>query len=225
MLAAMNALRHCAAPLALLPVLYAVLVSACSPSGTPQPPGSVLFQDDFSRLSSGWASEHTSEAIREYRDGQYVVLVLTPDTSIWSTPGLDLGPVRLDVDAQQIGGPQDNLYGLICRYQDDANFVFLAASSDGFAGIGEVRDGERRMISGGAMLPADSIAPLGYANHLTAECLDESLRLSVNGTLVAEAASHASSMGDVGLIVGSYAEAGIEIAFDSFSVRVPELSP
>jgi hypothetical protein len=225
MLAAMHALRHPAAPLAAVHLLLAALAAACSPSGTPLPPGSVLFQDDFSRLSSGWLSQHTADAILEYRDGQYAVLVLAPDASIWSTPGLDLGSVRLEVDAQQIGGPEDNLYGLICRYQDDANFVFLVVSSDGFAGIGEVRDGERRILSGGAMLPSDAIAPRGYANHLTAECLEETLRLSVNGSLAAEAAAHAPSLGDVGVIVGSYAKAGVEIVFDSFSARVPETSP
>jgi len=225
MLAAMHTLRHPAAPLAAVHLLLAALAAACSPSGTPLPPGSVLFQDDFSRLSSGWPSQHTAEAILEYRDGQYAVLVLAPDANIWSTPGLDLGSVRLEVDAQQIGGPEDNLYGLICRYQDDANFVFLVVSSDGFAGIGEVRDGERRILGGGAMLPSDAIAPRGYANHLTAECLEESLRLSVNGSLAAEAAAHAAPLGDVGVIVGSYAQAGVEIVFDSFSARVPETSP
>jgi hypothetical protein len=206
-------------------MLLAALAAACSPSATSLPSGSVLFQDDFSRLSSGWPSQHASDAILEYRDGQYVVLVLAPDTSIWSTPGLDLGSVRLEVDAQQIGGPENNLFGLICRYKDDANFTFLVASSDGFAGIGEVRDGVRGLLSGGAMLPANAIAPRGYTNHLSAECLENSLRLYVNGTLVAEAEAPAVSTGDVGVIVGTYTEAGVEIVFDSFSALVPEPLP
>ncbi|MCX6070586.1 MAG: hypothetical protein NTU91_06965 [Chloroflexi bacterium] len=182
----------------------------------------MLFQDDFSRSSSGWEIRHSTEAIFEYRDGEYAMLVLSPHTSSWSTPGLSIGEVRIEVDARQIGGSTDNLYGVICRYQDDDNFAFLVASSDGFAGIGEYRDGQRGLLSGDAMLPQDAVAPGGISNHLTAECLADTLRLYINGTLAAEVASVSqNSEGDIGLIVGSYLEPGVELAFDSFSARVP----
>jgi len=220
--AAMRPLIHSLCTPALSAFLIAMLGAGCSAPATSVPSGSVLFQDDYSRSSSGWEVRHRAEAIFEYREGEYAMLVLAPQTSSWSTPGLSVGEVRLEVDARQTGGSTDNLYGVICRYQDDGNFVFLIASSDGFAGIGEYRDGRRDLLSGEAMLPADSIAPGGLSNHLTAECLNNTLRLFVNGTLVAEAES-ASRVpeGDIGLIVGSYGEPGIELAFDNFSARVP----
>lgn len=207
---------------ALSAFLIAMLGAGCSAPATSVPSGGVLFQDDFSRSSSGWEVRRHTEAIFEYREGEYAMQVLAPQTSSWSTPGLSVGEVRLEVDARQTGGSTDNLYGVICRYQDDGNFAFLIASSDGFAGIGEYRDGRRDLLSGEAMLPADSIAPGGLSNHLTAECLSNTLRLFVNGTLVTEAES-ASRVpeGDIGLIVGSYGEPGIELAFDNFSARVP----
>jgi hypothetical protein len=186
------------------------------------PSGSVLYQDDFSRSSSGWETRQRSDAIFEYRDGEYAMLLLAPHTSAWSTPGLGVGDVRVEVDARQTGGSTDNFYGVICRYQDDGNFAFLIASSDGFAGIGEYRDGSRELLSGSAMLPADSIAPGGLSNHLTAECLTDALRMYINGILAAEVASASPvSEGDVGLIVGSYDEPGVEMAFDNFSARAP----
>jgi len=185
-------------------------------------PGSVLFQDDFSRRSSGWPTRHTSRAILEYEEDHYTMLVLAPHASLWSTPGLQVGAARIEVDALHISGPDDNFYGLVCRYQDDSNFAFLIASSDGFAGIGEYRQDERRLLSGGAMLPAEPIAPRGYSNHLTAECLDDTLRLYINGLLVAEAPTDGPRSGDVGLITGSYADPGVEIVFDNFSVQVPQ---
>ena len=67
--------------------------------------------------------------------------------------------MRIEVDALQVGGPEDNLYGLVCRYRDDDNFVFLVASSDGFAGIGAYHEGQRELLGGAALLPAASIAP------------------------------------------------------------------
>jgi hypothetical protein len=206
--------------------LLSVLGAACSPSGKPLPEGSVLFQDDFSRSSSGWEIRHRADAIHEYRGGQYAMLVLSPHTSSWTTPGLEVGPVRIEVDALQVGGPEDNLYGLVCRYRDDDNFVFLVASSDGFAGIGAYRDGRRELLGGSALLPAASIAPGGSSNHLAAECLQDKLSLFVNGALVAEVSADAGPPeGDVGLIVGTYLEPGVELVFDNFSARVPEAAP
>jgi len=202
--------------------LLASLVSGCAAASTALPSGSILFQDDFSRSSSGWEIRTRAESIFEYRDGEYAMLVLAPQTSSWSTPGLSVGEVRIEVDARQTGGSVDNLYGVICRYQDDENFAFLIASSDGFAGIGEVHDGRRELLSGDAMLPVGSIAPGGLSNHLTAECLVDSLRLSINGTLAAEVETASRShQGDIGLIVGSYLEPGVELAFDNFSARFP----
>lgn len=206
--------------------LLSVLGAGCSPSATPLPAGSVLFQDDYSRSSSGWEMRHRADAIHEYRDGQYAMLVLTPHTSSWTTPGLEVGAVRIEVDALQIGGPEDNLYGVVCRYRDDDNFIFLVASSDGFAGIGAYRQGRRELLGGAALLPAASIAPGGSTNHLAADCLEDTLRLFANGALVAEVPSPAGPPdGDVGLIVGTYVEPGVELVFDNFSVRVPEAEP
>jgi len=206
--------------------LLLILGAACSPSGTPLPAGSVLFQDDFSRSSSGWEIRHRADAIHEYRDGLYAMLVLSPHTSSWTTPGLEVGAVRIEVDALQIGGPEDNLYGMVCRYRDDDNFIFLVASSDGFAGIGSYREGRRELFGGAALLPAASIAPAGSTNHLAADCLEDMLRLYVNGALAAEAAAvGGDAEGDVGLIVGTYLEPGVELVFDNFSVRVPEPKP
>ena len=186
----------------------------------------MLFQDDFSRSSSGWEDRQRADAILEYRDGQYAMLVLSPHTSSWSTPGLMVGAVRIEVDARQIGGPEDNLYGLVCRHRDDDNFIFLVVSGDGFAGIGAYREGRRELLGGAAMLPAASIAPSGSTNHLAADCLDDALRLYVNGDLAAEVTSFAdASAGDVGLLVGSYLQPGVELVFDNFSVRVPEAAP
>jgi hypothetical protein len=202
--------------------LMASVVAGCAAADTPMPSESVLFQDDFSRSSSGWEIRHRTDSIFEYRDGEYAMLVLAPHTSSWSTAGLSFGEVRIEVDARQTGGSVDNLYGVICRYQDDNNFAFLIASSDGFAGIGDYRGGRRDLLSGEAMLPAGSIAPDGLSNHLTAECLTNALRLYINGTLTAEVASDSEvSEGDIGLIVGSYLEPGVELTFDNFSALVP----
>lgn len=220
-LAAMDPFLHRLSALGVA-ALVLPLVAACQSAPETVPSGGVLFQDDFSRSSSGWETRRETEAILEYREGEYVILVLAPHASVWSTPGIRVGEVRVEVDARLRSGSPNNLFGVVCRYQDDDHFSFLILSSDGFAGIGEVEAGRRSLLSGEAMLPAEAIAPGSVPNHVTAECLSDVLRLSVNGSLVAEVASQARTPeGDVGLMVGSYEQPGVELAFDNFSARAP----
>jgi hypothetical protein len=213
--------RRSACLLLLMP-LVVTFTAGCAESSLPPPSGSVLFQDDFSRPSSGWEIRRRAEAIFDYRDGEYTMLVLAPNASTWSTPRLEVGEVRIEVDARQTGGRADNLYGIICRYRNDGNFAFLVASGDGFAGIGEYRNGRRQLLSGDAMLPADSIILGGLPNHLSAECLADTLRLYINGNLAVEVESKSVvPQSGIGLLVGSYGEPGVEFAFDNFSARAP----
>ena len=51
--------------------------------------------------------------------------------------------------------------------------------------------------------------------------MGEELTLWVNGEPVAEAITTGLSHGDVGLLVGTYDEGGVEIAFDNFSTLMP----
>lgn len=186
----------------------------------PLPSGSVLFQDDFARESSGWGHQDAAGYRVGYVDGAYQIQIDSPETLAWRTPGFDLGDVRVDVDTHA-EGPLDNAFGLICRYQDPGNFYFLLISSDGFSGIGEVRDGERSLLTGVALLPSDAILQGPGPNHVRAECLGPRLRLWVNGLLAQEALVAGWDRGDVGVMAGSYAEPGVVVRFDNFAVTQP----
>jgi len=56
-------------------------------------------------------------------------------------------------------------------------------------------------------------------NHLEVMCAANQLSLWVNGNIVAEVEVTEFTYGDVGLIVSSFDEAGVEILFDNFIVR------
>lgn len=203
-----------------LPLLLLLPLTACAIEPALES-GDVLFQDDFSRTMSGW-DQHQSELYEaSYHNDHYSIRVIPPDTDVWSTPNLHFDDVRLQVEASKSAGPDNNLFGLVCRYQDPRNFYFFAISSDGYAGIGLNKDGGRRLLTGDALVPAEAVRQGTGANVLRADCVGYQLRLYVNGVLVAEAQAAEWQSGDVGLLAGSYDQGGVVINFDNFSVVEP----
>jgi hypothetical protein len=201
-------------------VLALALASGCA-TFLPATSGTVLFQDDFSRRSSGWETYDDPSSGAEYSEGALRLHVDAPNSLAWSTPGFALEDVRLDVDTTAVSGSPDNAFGLICRYRDPGNYLFFLISSDGFSGIGAVRDGQRSLLTGEAMLPSDFILTGLTANHMRAECAGPRLSLHINGALANEVTLETVDAGDVGVIVGTYTEPGADIRFDNFTVSVP----
>lgn len=198
-----------------------LLLAGCGMFGLPTDSGAILFQDAFADPNSGWDRYEDSTYVSDYFDGRYIIGVFAPDTDAWANPGLDFGDVRIEVEARKDAGPEDNAYGLLCRYQDLRNFYFFLISSDGYAGIGISKEGRRKLISGDTMLPSETVITGEATNVMRVECDEYNLRLFVNGELAVEAQAAEWSSGDVGLIAGTYAAPGVVVSFDNFSVRNP----
>lgn len=201
--------------------LAAWCLAACQASPTQSQPGAVLFQDDFSRTLSGWDRHRESAYWVDYQDGAYHMRIDAPNADAVSNPGLDFRDVRVQVEATKVDGPDNNLFGVVCRYQDPGNFYFFAVSSDGYAGIGVSKNGRRHLLSRDTLLPSPRILTGSATNVLRADCVGYELNLYVNGGLVSQAQAAEWDEGDVGLMVGSYEQGGAEIAFDNLSVTQP----
>jgi len=184
-------------------------------------PGDILFQDDFSRSISGWDRYHDDVYSADYAEGGYRIQIFSPETDAWANPGLNLTDVRIDLDATKRGGPDDNTFGVLCRYQDPRNFYFFLLSSDGYTGIGINIEGTRFLLSGDTMFPSGAVLHGNVTNHIRVECIGYQLTLVVNGVLVAQTQSTQWATGDVGLTAGSYAEPGVDILFTDFTVLQP----
>jgi len=188
----------------------------------PALPANVLFQDDFSDPSSGWDRINQPEGITDYEDGAYRIFVNTINTDIWANPGLDFGDVRLEVEATKVGGNDNNDFGVICRYQDPDNYYFFILSSDGYYGIGKVKDGVQTLIGVDAMPPSEAIIQGDATNRLRVDCIGPLLSLYANDEFLDQYEDTDFSSGDVGLIAGTSPEApGTDILFDNFQVLKP----
>lgn len=205
----------------LVALTLAASALACNLQQPPAVSGDVLFQDDFSRSMSGWDRYHDDVYSADYAQGGYRIQVFAPQTDAWANPGLSLSDVRIEFDATKQSGPDDNTFGVLCRYRDARNFYFFLISSDGYTGIGISIDGRRMLLSGDTMYPSGAVLLGNSTNHIRADCIGFQLALYVNGILVAQAQSSQWGAGDVGLTAGSYDQVGVDVLFSNFTVIQP----
>jgi len=194
----------------------------------PSQSSDVLFQDDFSNPSSGWDQFSDADGLTNYENGFYRIRVDKPEFTFWSNPGLDgilPSDVRIEVDATKIGGPDFNDFGVLCRYSGESgasNFYEFIISSDGYAGIVLVTESSQQVISGDGQLQAfDAIRQGSTSNHIRADCFGDLLTLYVNGVVLTSVSDSTLTGGDVGLLASTYDEAGVDILFDNFIVKMP----
>jgi pectate lyase len=195
---------------------------------TTQPPAGggsnslqILFQDDFSNVNSGWDRTSNDSYSTDYANGGYRINVVPSSYSAFANPYQSFqNDVRVEVDVTKNGGPDDNAFGMICRYQDVDNYYFFYISSDGYVGIGIDNAGSKTIISSsdGNMTSDSSIIQGAATNHLRADCIGNTLTLFVNGTQIATATDSTFTGGDVGLIARTFSVGGTDIMFDNIFV-------
>ena len=213
--------------IAIMAVLTLAALACSLPGGSDSPPAGselppdVLFIDDFSDPSSGWDRVTEEEGVTDYADGVYRIFVNTTNTDIWANPGLKFTDTVIEVEAKKVGGPDDNDFGIICRYQDLSNFYFFIVSSDGFYGIAKVVDGEQDLIGLENMEYSEAINQGNSTNKLRADCIGQNLVLYVNDQKMIEVTDAQFSEGDAGILAGTFEAPGTDIHFDDFVVRKP----
>jgi hypothetical protein len=185
------------------------------------PGGRVLFEDDFSIPNGRWRRVQEASGLSDYIDGVYRLQLVEPDYVRWSTPGLRFRDIWLEVTAMPSRSPQPDRFGLICRYQDAENYYAFLISSDGYYGIARVKDGVHQILGAESMQPSDLILQGMQPNVLRADCIGSTLSLYVNYQPLVSVQAEDFAAGDVGLILGSYAEPGVEVLFDNFRVVKP----
>jgi len=205
----------------LLPILS---LTSCQVSGwidnylrTPTP-GEILFQDDFSENTGIWQTWSGSNTRIDYDSGGLRFFVNEVNQDYWARPGKDYKDVQIGATAEKMSGPNDNQYGIICRYKNSENFYYFAISSDGYFGIVRVQEGVYTILNDVDMQYSEWIHQGEAVNRLSARCSASDLDLSVNGHLLALVQDNAFTSGDVGMITGTFEEPGTDILFQEFVV-------
>jgi hypothetical protein len=191
--------------------------------GEPEAPASnVLYQDDFSNSNSGWPEAADADKAAAYLDGQYLMQAFTASQDVWAHPGENFADVSIEVDATKFSGPDNNDFGIICRFVDDSNFYFLIIASDGYQVIGKYDNNEIVYLSADQMQVTDAVNQGSATNHLRADCVGSTLTLYVNGQQVASVNDTSFTSGDIGLTVGTFDDPNVAVTFDNFVVFEPQ---
>ena len=181
-----------------------------------------MFFDDFSDTKSGWDRFAGEIGFTDYRDQAYQIAVNEPNTDLFANPAQLFKDAVIEVTARRMSGPDDNSFGVICRYQDEKNFYAAQISSDGTAGIFRMKNGDYKLLGLSQMIPVPAILGGSGPNTIHFECIGTTLALAVNGVPVDAREEKSFENGDVGLIAGTFEEAGAVIAFDDFKVSKPQ---
>jgi hypothetical protein len=189
-------------------------------ASAPVPSGSVLYQDDFSSAASGWNRVQNDGGIMDYDGSGYRILVTAAEANVWSTQHRDFRDVRVEVDAGKLGGPDANRIGLICRADGESHYFFIVGS-DGYYGLGIFTAGQAALLGQASMEPSEAIHIGTAVNHLRLDCSGSTLTGYVNGVQVAQVQDQTLTHGEVGILAGTFDEAGADIVFDNFVVLQP----
>jgi hypothetical protein len=209
-------------PLYLL-VFLAVLLSSCRSTlitDLVARPGEKLFWDDFSDPSGNWPQVAGPNGKAGVAQGAYQMQVFTAQKEILATSAHIFRDVQVEADAMRLAGPLQNLFGLVCRSSDASDFYFFAISSDGYYGLGKVKNG-RVTLLGQAMMAYNPAILQGNLNHLRFDCIGKTLNGYVNGHLIANGTDADFSSGETGLVAGTLDKPGVNVAFDNFVVYKP----
>ncbi len=185
------------------------------------PSGTLLFADDFSSPTTGWERiRYGEDGIMDYDSGGYRILVNALQANFWSTPHKDFSDVRLEVDAGKLAGPDENRIGLICRSTGETYYFFIIGS-DGYYGLGLYKDHQATLLGQSAMQSSTDIKMGAAVNHLRLDCSGNSLAAYVNSVQLTQAQDTTLQHGDVGLLAGTFSQAGVDVVFDNFVVLKP----
>lgn len=211
---------------AVFTLFLALLVSACQ-GGQPDAcdEGGTLFNDSFEGESDcGWALYNRDGASSQIADGVLRLTTSQPGQIWWTNPGRSFDDVIISAEVEQVSGPVDNAFGVICRYQSSENFYVFLISSDGYYAIGKYQSGDDQVVylSGeGEYVASDAINQGQARNSLRASCVGNELTLMVNGELVESVTDPTFVTGDIGLGASTFESGTLTIDYDNVRVLAP----
>ena len=209
-------------------ILFSLILSGCQiiksmqPVATTAPSGTLLFKDDFATNSNHWGISNSEAGLVSFVYQGLDIKVEKTDSLLWTLASQKYQDVKINVDGVLLGGPTDDVYGAICRFQDGQHFYGFLITHDGYYGIFKMQDGKLILADpNGGLKYSEAIRQGGVVNHLEAVCQGDLLKLSVNGQLLAEIQDSSLTEGQIGLIAGAYSSPGVEVFFDNLEVTQP----
>jgi pSer/pThr/pTyr-binding forkhead associated (FHA) protein len=180
----------------------------------------LVYEDDFSNPSSGWDDAFDRYTTKQYGNNKYYIEVTTSNLVAWGLANRDVADFRLEVDAAQEVGPNNNGYGVLFRFKDRDNFYRFDISGDGFFLLSKFYEGEWVTL-----IPwtASSAINVGQAaNRLAVEAIGPQIRVYANDTLLAEVQDDTLTNGNFGFFASTFSDPNLTISFDDIKLWTPK---
>ena len=198
--------------------------SAPLPTPTLQPtptPNPVLFED--SEFIDSCNVDSTTDVERFVENGQFNIRVLTPLYVAWTEcTKVEYADFVLEVDATQVGGPDNNTYGLIFRYgiESDEFYAFLI-SGDGFY-VFTIDGADREEPEFLVDWTESSVIKQGaQTNRLKVVAVGGNMQYYVNDELLGEVQDGRFATGTIGFFAGTLEEGNVQVSFDNLRISEP----
>ena len=143
------------------------------------------------------------------------------DYDMWSYPPQAYSDAIIWVEAAKLEGTDDNAFGLLCRIQENGDYYAFLISSDGYAGIARRQSGKYRMLSGDSMTYSEAVSSSTGLYRLRASAMAASCPFLSTTCWLRPPPERDLVTGKVGVLAGTYSQAGVDIFFDNFIVTVP----
>ena len=213
----------------LLLMLALLSLAACSivsgPSTDACNENGALLRDDFSgEQTCGWREYNQGGAVVEIAEGTLNISTSQTGQIWWTNVGRNFNDVIVTVQARQTNGPNNNAYGVLCRYQDENNFYIFLISGDGYYAIGKYESGSEQityLTPNQEYVFSDLINQGVATNLLRVSCVGNELSLSVNGLPLVSVTDNSFTGGDVGLGVSTLEPGTAVVQFDDLLVLAP----
>ena len=194
------------------------------PTATPAPV--VLFEELDFKPSNCFVADSTNDVKYYTEEDAFHIDLLVPEWHALA-PCMDADVLFTDfvveVDTTQVGGTDQNLYGLMLRvFGSDLDFYLFGISGNGMYTL--IYDHLRNT---GAMTrivdwkPSTAIKKGQATNHLKAVLVGNTIELYANDTLLETVQDDRISAGSVGFVVSGSPEGGVHVSFDNLVVTEP----
>lgn len=185
----------------------------------PMPQGkTIIYQDDFSTGSSGWNHGSFDGAFVGYENGEYGIQIDWEGYYFWGNPGENFSDIILTVDSRIVTPVEGGDFGVICRANDQGDFYAMTITGDGWFSIWKSEEYELVWLW---EWDYTREIPKNGPYSISVACISSELTMSINDVVVAQVTDYSFTEGDIGLIAGTYDEAGFSVAFDNLVVMSP----
>lgn len=187
--------------------------------------GGTLFNDEFDGSKEcGWLLFNGRGITEEIANDSLTISNSLAGEFAWTNADRSFDDLIINVQVSQVSGPDDNAYGLICRYQNEENFYVFLISGDGHYAIGKYQSGSPQVqyLTGeGKYVFSEAINQGVAKNDIRASCIGSELSIAVNGIPLETVSDPTFVTGDVGLGVSPFQPGTAVIEFDSIRVIAP----